>query len=928
MIAEKRLQPLRVYFAGEQPGPRGEDGHAEIDMYCPLHDDYKRSATLDVDNGLFYCNAGCGGGTVEDLLKRQDEWVSPEGRVQKVPPAYRNGNGKDDSLDLETVKAASQGLLENHLRLEELSVTRGLWTSTIADHKIGWSSTHYTIPIFDSKGDLINIRKYTPNPKGSRRKMWGIRGHNLPRLYPVEILKENALIICEGEWDALITTQYGFPTITRTGSANTWRNGWNKYFRDKVVYLCHDCDVAGQQGNHKVGRALRNYADVRVIRLPYPILSKHGKDLTDWWIEHEGDRDAFRRLLEEARPFDPDAIEPELADAAVVDAFDATNVGKPLRLTVTVKGRREPGYSVPREVRFRCDQSQGKKCKYCPMHTDWQGEHDHTVAGGDPMVLGLIDASHGQARDLLRSHANIQKCPVLDIQIASHQSVEILYARPSIETSNGRAADYKNIKLTSVGRHDTSPNNTVQVVGALHTDPRSHRNEFQVWDMMKTETSIDRFDMDQDRMEILERFRPTGNQTPMSKLWIISDNLSRHVTHIYGRPHMHVMMDLVYHSATAFYFEDKIIRGWLDALIVGDTRTGKSEAARRLSHHFDAGEVVSCETASFAGIVGGLQQFGGQKEWAVTWGSIPINDRRLVVLDEAGGLTPEEISQMSDIRSSGIAMLIKIQQERTYARTRLLWLANPRNSRMADYTYGAQAIKPLIGNPEDIARFDLAMSVASGDLDPSSYTREDNESSSGRYNSEACSLLVRWAWSRTDSHIVLNKTVEEFIRSQALILGRRYIDDPPLVQAANAREKVVRLAVAIAMRLFSTDETGEQVVVKNEHVLAAVKFINHVYSLPSFGYSELSSDAVKRNTEADRNVAKAKQFLSTHRDLVDFLRMAHSFRRQDVEEVEGCDIEVANGIVQSLWEMRMVRKERGDIKIQPTLNRILREIEL
>lgn len=925
-ITPGQLELVKPYLAGERAQERGEDGHAEYDMYCPLHDDHKRSATLDVDNGLFYCHAGCGGSTVKKLVERQSEWVSPEGRTKAVP-SRRRAPSPTGSPEERVVEEANRGLLANPLRLDELAVTRGLWASTVQMYKLGWEEGHYTIPIYDSRGLLLNIRKYTPNPKNGRRKMWGVKGHNLPKLYPVQVLKQNEIILCEGEFDALITNQFGFPALTRTSSAGSWRAQWSHLFKNKTVYLCHDCDLAGQAGNIKVGRALRRYADVRVLRLPYPVEAKHGKDLTDWWLEHDGDKEAFNRLLEEAADFDPDVEEPELADAAVVDAFDAENVGRPLRLTVTVKGRREPGYSIPRDVQFRCDQSQGKKCEVCPMHHEWNGEHDARVQSRDPIVLALIDATHVQARDAIRSKAGIVKCPALDVQIASHQAIEILYARPSIESSNGRAADYKNIKLTSVGRHDTPANNTVQVVGALHTDPRSHRNEFQVWDVAKTETSIDRFDMDREKYELLKRFRPRPDQSPLQKLWVISRNISEHVTQIYGRPHMHVLMDLVYHSASAFEFEGKIIRGWLDALVVGDTRTGKSEAARRVSDYFDAGEVVSCESASFAGIVGGLQQFGAQKEWAVTWGSIPINDRRLVVLDEAGGLDPEQISQMSDIRSSGIAMLIKIHQERTYARTRLLWLANPRNAKMSDYTYGAQAIKPLIGNPEDIARFDLAMSVASGDLDPSTFKRGPGEGRTNRYTQEACSQLVRWAWSRTSEQIQFGTGVEEAIRRSALALGGRYVEDPPLIQAANAREKVARIAVAIAMRTFSCDEQGEIVQVTKKHVDSAVKYVDQVYGLQSFGYAELSRRSIDQGKEAEKFVGECKRFLRNHKDLIHFLRSAYSFRRQDVEEALGVETEEANGVVNSLMKMRMIRKERGDIKIQPTLNRILREVE-
>jgi hypothetical protein len=83
---------------------------------------------------------------------------------------------------------------------------------------------------------------------------------------------------------------------------------------------------------------------------------------------------------------------------------------------------------------------------------------------------------------------------------------------------------------------------------------------------------------------------------------------------------------------------------------------------------------------------------------------------------------------MSSVRSSGVAELTKIQQERTWARTRIIWMSNPRDGKMSDKTYGVQQIQPLIGNPEDIARFDLAMSVQAGDV----AAEEINKSASSR----------------------------------------------------------------------------------------------------------------------------------------------------------------------------------------------------
>jgi 5S rRNA maturation endonuclease (ribonuclease M5) len=928
---EKLLAP---YLAAETPRENGD-----IDAHCPLHNDRRRSAVINFEEGVWYCNTEDIGGTIEELIEQRESWVeAPNGEVSS---RFKRKLSKPEDLPSEAmVEGWKVALAGDPIALDDLKAARGLWTKTADYYELGWdrSAMAYTIPVRNADGELVNVRRYQLRPPQDRRKIWGVSGHNSPVLYPLRSLpkaiQDGYVIICEGELDAIICNQYNFRAITRTGAARVWKAEWNKLFKDLTVYVCHDMDTAGQVANRKVARHLARVAkEVKVIRLPYSVTEKHGKDLTDWWLDHDADRGAFQRLLEEAQPFDEaDGEDPEEVDpspAAVMDAFDSRRAGRPLALTVTVKGKREPGYSVPRKVEFRCTRDMGKKCEICPMKSE-EGGMDRVVAGADPAILEMIDSTKPQVGEVLRRMIGVPKCPKLNIRVSEHQAVEVLYARPSVEHANGGGQDeYKNIKLTSVGRHDTSPNQTVRVVGALHPDPRKQLNEFLTWDVSRLETSLDRFEMDGETYRKLLRFQPEEGQKPLNKLRHIADDLANHVTQIYGRPELHAAMDLVFHSAVSFDFDgQRMSRGWMELLVVGDTRTGKSEAATRLTRHYGAGEIVSCETASFAGVLGGLQQFGSNKEWAVTWGAIPINDRRLVVLDEISGLTPEQIGAMSSVRSSGVAELTKIQQERTYARTRLIWLGNPRNGRMTDYTYGVQAIKPLIGNPEDIARFDLAMSVASGDVSADDINRTRG-GSTVYYPKDACRSLLRWTWSRTADHIKWEEGAEATVYKQANELGRRYVEDPPLIQAANVREKVARLAVAIAARLFSTDERGEDLIVKRSHVRAAVSFIDRLYQMEGFGYWERSSEIIADREAAERpiNKAAARTALNRNPGLARFLKGAGKFRRQDLEEVLNTDREEANAIIAELLDLRMIYKDKGDVRLTPTLHKILRELK-
>jgi hypothetical protein len=919
---------LRPYLIGEKPKPNGE-----WDMYCPLHPDGKRSASLNIHSEEWYCFAGCGGGRVVDLIRAKSQWVSPS---QAASNGVGTGAAGVVTATGKSTEVASEGkvagwhsaLMSNEAILEELLSERGLYTDTITKFEIGWhvDKRVYTIPIRGFDGELWNIRYYDLKPRDDRRKIWSIGGMRSTELYPVSQLGGDRIVICEGEWDTLVTIQNGYPAITRTAAARVWQSGWGASFEGKTVYICHDADDTGQIANRKVARALRHLADVRIVKLPYPIVEKHGQDLSDFWLEH--DRTHFEQMLAEAIPFRKEEVSDEPEIITVLDTFDAQRVSEPVKVQVTIKGKKDPGYSVPSKARLSCTRDAGAKCNVCPLNPAG-GEAVVEIAPSNPLILGLMESSQKQVQDMIRQEYGALQCNRLTIEIEEHQSVEVLFARPSIDHADGtQARDYKSIKITSSGRHDTLPNNTVVATGSLYPNPRDQRNEFLAWSVEQQETSVDRFQMTPEAIKLMERFKPKSAQRPLNKLGEINRALATHVTRITGRPEMHAVMDLTYHSALAFKFGGQVVnRGWIESLVVGDTRTGKSEAAQQLVRHYGAGEMVGGEAATLAGLVGGLQQIGG-KDWAVTWGVIPINDRRLVVIDELSGLHPEEIAKMSDVRASGMAKLTKIQQEVTFARTRLLWLGNPRHGGMDQFTYGVDALRPLIGNPEDIARFDLCMAVSLGDVPSSKINQPARTERQLRYTSEACHTLLMWVWTRQADQIVFTTGAENAIYKYANEMGSRYVEEPPLVQAANIRIKIARVAVALAARTFSTDDAHEKVIVKQEHVKDAVDFMDRLYEMPSFGYAERSRERIRDIQEAVDNKDKIKKYLHERKGLAKFLRSVGKFRRQDLEEILNLSRDDANAITNTLWNARMVRKDGMDIRVEPMLHELLREVRL
>jgi hypothetical protein len=168
---------------------------------------------------------------------------------------------------------------------------------------------------------------------------------------------------------------------------------------------------------------------------------------------------------------------------------------------------------------------------------------------------------------------------------------------------------------------------------------------------------------------------------------------------------------------------------------------------------------------------------------------------------------------------------------------------------------------------------------------------------------------------------------EELVYELAVEMGNRYVETPPLIQAANVRFKIARVAVALAARTFSTDEGYERVIVTARHVVDAVSFMDEIYGLEGFGYAALSREHIKDARDAVSRWEEARDFLKDKPDLIKFLRACEGrFRNNDLQDMLNIDREMANAYVGYLWGHRLVTRQAGNVLINPVLNQLLREI--
>jgi hypothetical protein len=313
-VTDEQMEKLKPYLAGSKADHRGE-----MEMFCPVHPDSRKSASINLGMGVWYCHAGCGGGSIRQLCDGSDAWVAVDGRAALSAAASAGHEtetlsleGRDEYL-LKQSDECHERLMEEPGQRRRLFNLRGISRRTIIKARIGFDGRYFKIPVFSPERRLWNIRTYDPSPRFGRRKIWGVRGMNKGRIYPAGVLdaaeEGDGILFCEGEWDALLALQAGQLAVTTTsGAGKPWRPEWDIAFAGLKVFLCHDADVEGEKGNRIVGEALTDIAEVYQCKLPFDVKPSHGEDVTDYLINEDDPLSALDQLIENATPFRRDNV--------------------------------------------------------------------------------------------------------------------------------------------------------------------------------------------------------------------------------------------------------------------------------------------------------------------------------------------------------------------------------------------------------------------------------------------------------------------------------------------------------------------------------------------------------------------------------------------------------------------------------------------
>lgn len=562
---------------------------------------------------------------------------------------------------------------------------------------------------------------------------------------------------------------------------------------------------------------------------------------------------------------------------------------KPIRIECIVTGKSLTPYQIPKVVVIKCTSEDCEgKCHYSV-------EQSIQMNPIDQDILKFIDIPSIKIASVLKQVIGIA-CKSIKYEVIETQLIErIFVARPTGKERTRKGGGSRPAYLIGA----TIESNTVyHLEGYTTVDPVTQGVTHVFTSVDKQTNDIESFNLSTNKHSELNEFCVSKNDTfeMFSKLKTLYTNYAHNITKIYEREDLHMCVDMLFRSVISFRFDNEFVKkGWMEMMVVGDTRCGKGYVAEKLLEYYGVGEVVNGENCSFAGLVGGLQQLN--KHWVVTWGKIPLNDMGILVVDESAGMQTDMWGKLSRVRSEGVAEITKIQTETANARTRLLWLCNPPNRMMSSYTYGIQSMNDLIEAPEDIARFDYVLAVAHDEVS-GKVINQRREPLPVIHEAKLEQELIMWCWSRKPNEVKFENDAIKHIYESSILMENLYDFSIPLIQVENVRFKLAKIAIAFAARFYSNINDGKILLVKRSHVECAIVFFDRIYGKEASGYSDYS----KMKKSAEELVTPEKlQFIEAYFDkwklqrqeLLRFLMNNNTFDSKGIMEHLGCVISEA-----------------------------------
>lgn len=850
---------------------------------CPFHKEKVPSFTVNVQTAQWYCH-GCGegGGYVSFLQKLLG---IPKDSAMEIVNDYKAGKGLP--FPSEEIVEEAYRCLKSNSYAHQLINSWGVTDEQIDKYKIGFSNgeNRYYFPIRTQYGFLANIRRYMPAEFREKNspKCLGIKKCNDSRFWPWDAFDKETIFVVEGEKDCLVARSQGLNAVTGTGGSNVPTIDYS-VFRGKKVYIMTDADQAGEE-------LARKYIDIisgqtnEIKRILLPT-----KDFTEYFMKY---RDA--NVLQFSKQVDYDLRREEIQakHMTLVESEAAANIGeRALFDNMIVTGSDPKTYAIPCVVCLRCEGSEACKrpCKLYGGRTTLELEFD------DRDLIHMIDSPDRKMIDLAVKACGCKKISVTPTKYVNAQRI-IFQEKASLLGGLDDATFDPRYGFYLYDKDRLSPTSKYTFDARKVTDPRTQKVYYSI-----KNAKID----DKEFSEPIDvNYFAAIAKKYKSVLPFLNDHYKRWAIDcgVYGRLDLFSTYMLTMCSVTEIPYKGQTVKGCMDVIAIGDTRTGKSLLAQNMLRKLNMGGYVNGENARMTGVLGGVVRMGDS--WLITWGAIPLNDKGFLTIDEATGLSVEDITQMSSARSSCVATINKVVRGEARARTRLFWIANSRSGKNTNEYFwkGFGAFQEFIPVNEDQARFDLVIGASRDDIDD---VQDIQGEPLSKETVQKYRNLIYGAWTidaeyiRIEDYGYLHKVTKE--------LCDEYNGGTLLIKEA-AYEKVLRIACALSILAGSFDDDMNLIVTK-QMLDWAVEYLRYIFDRSSIDYKYYVKKVQEEEKLMRANTEYATALCNQYPALKVLLNNT-KFRGTQMAEILGIDKDTTSKLLSQMLLRGLIKMTTG-----------------
>ena len=856
------------------------------------------SMSINVDKGIYHCfSCGAKGNEInfiahmlkvdyvdaeqfKDALSKANETVEDWERSQKTLKA------NPQLIDLLT-----QGYKFSHSAIQKL--------------KLGVEGVGKGIsfPVF-LYGKLIDTISYDPTrtPKYKKR-------YNTPTglIMPYDTWKTENLnkrtIIVAGQKDLGIATTYNFNAIAITGGEGTIPKYFLHDFKDRNVSIVYDNDDAGKTGARKVATAIAPYvSSVNIIDLSN-VCQEKGEDLWDYFVKYKKSREDLVQLIKNTPDFTKEEYEEELdkqiPTVKLDQAVKSNYYGKLLRSNVQVIGADQESYLMDTAITAEASKDDRVFWQYSPKRPE---QLFYLVGGNlnDTQIFKNTLQIMGIPKDIKVKLKVTKRTPIYKASVSDYVEASSL---------DDKVTEYN---VYSVGHHLES-GKRYRITYKLVPHPLQGKTLYLViFDVENSQDSVTNFTITEPIKERLREFQVQHSLT---------ETINSHINKVKGILNADYdellirLIDFWYHTPLEFNVNRfKNLRAYLDMLIIAESRVGKSSTVQALQRTYGLGTRIPLNgsNATIAGIIGGSHKT--KNGYQVRAGAIPRAHKGAVIFEELMKAKQDILTELTEVRSSHQVILTRVSGSINLpAYVRQLTLTNakmdggeprPINS----YPNGIEIVTDLVGTAEDIARYDvIAVLSRRGASYIDAYFEPPQPFPTQYYQDR-----IRWIWSRKQDQVIIDDEVYTHTIETANEINKEY-DSYIKLFSTEAWLKIIRLAIAVAGYVVSTDDNFENIIVKKEHVDYAAKMLVKLYDNKTFRFKEYVQQERDYTTLKEGDVETLQKLWKDNQGLLMYLENHSKINQRTLQSISGLDMQGFSSVLNVLVSKFFIKMTANDV---------------